>query len=1122
MESSAGRLCVRYAVLANTGLSCATICQDRDLKRWTYRSWNLSLRLMRQERSAAEEAVANLAAVASKPVVMTRWPRWCLESLEPLQRLGAVQRLPVAFFHAWVLVARCSCTRRGASGFALLHKLSERTWLRESLSWWERCTKEAARLRELRSHQQDLLRLRHRNAAAAAKVAAPSTAACEELSLRLLLTAWAGAAKTAAAASAETLLPAVEELGRGGSSLQDAPPKEGVEELEAILKATQQGSGVSQPHDQLQQECEELRRALSEQQGNFARSWRRMQEEQEELQRQRFLLVDELARCRESAAQAQEVACGERQELLAKLQLAEEKAASGKERLDTEISDEAQVCEEAVRPSSELALAESKAPCGEVSSEFTPANGNALASQVVCGERDGLSGELAPTKSNAPTGEAECEEGDRPSSELAPAETKAVCGEGERRISGLTPVESHAQELQVLSQDLLLQLGSVRARRQEAWWKHLHCLEQRILRQTTTSALRATFTAWRSQSSGAESFRRRQLLDGHWVPWDERRLGRSFRAWAMLVMAVGRRRALLAVTVEAFASGRARVKRRASFCAWKVAAAGAPAPTASSSVQTSPDVPAITASSSTQTSPDAPAPTASSSVQTSPDVPAITASSSTQTSPDAPTPTASSSVQTSPDAPATTASSSTQTSPDALAPTASSSTQTSPDAPVPTASSGVQASPDAPAPTASSSTQSSPDAPAPTASSSTQTSPDAPAPTASSSVQTSPDAPAATASSSTQTSPGAPCTDVQPTTATSAVQTAADLPTTATSAQTEPGSPVADSFVQATATESSAAVQTGDDLDAAWSLQESDLVTFTIDLEADEVRQKRAASPVTAEGKADEGIGRGDGGVARRIFPGGASCDETEELELARAAPGRVQANSRWTRRPRGDIHASSQGSGQRARPSANATPKRRATSKTAALLAQTLSSPRPTQRTPGRHNFAQDTASTQLSERLSRQVARAAVAVDAAKGSSRGRGSQGCALRRPPREHCVAESEISLLQLSAGLRHDVAHESPMQSRRSPRSSSSTSSRSPHSPGRCPWHGSGAAARSGVAPLYYEGPDLRFTSEAALSLEAAGFQVSAEFLPPRRLPGGSPLQSARDIHWALAAPEQHP
>eukprot|EP00439_Symbiodinium_sp_Y106_P036296 s6761_g4.t1 len=68
-----------------------------------------------------------------------------------------------------------------------------------------------------------------------------------------------------------------------------------------------------------------------------------------------------------------------------------------------------------------------------------------------------------------------------------------------------------------------------------------------------------------------------------------------------------------------------------------------------------------------------------------------------------------------------------------------------------------------------------------------------------------------------------------------------------------------------------------------------------------------------------------------------------------------------------------------------------------------------------GRHSFAQDTASTQLSERLSRQVARAAVAVDAAKGSSRGRGSRGCSLRRPPREDCVAESEISLLQLSAG-----------------------------------------------------------------------------------------------------------
>ncbi|OLQ00682.1 hypothetical protein AK812_SmicGene16637 [Symbiodinium microadriaticum] len=151
------------------------------------------------------------------------------------------------------------------------------------------------------------------------------------------------------------------------------------------------------------------------------------------------------------------------------------------------------------------------------------------------------------------------------------------------------------------------------------------------------------------------------------------------------------------------------------------------------------------------------------------------------------------------------------------------------------------------------------------------------------------DAAAPTASSGTQTSPGAPCTDVQPRTATSAAQTAADLPCTATrAAQTEPGSPVADSFVQATATESSAAVQKGDDLDAQWSLPGSDLVTFTIDLEADEVRQKRTSSPLWTEGDAEERIGHGDG-VARRIFPGGASCDETEELELARAAPRKVQ-----------------------------------------------------------------------------------------------------------------------------------------------------------------------------------------------------------------------------------------
>eukprot|EP00435_Cladocopium_sp_Y103_P060924 s199_g22.t1 len=64
-----------------------------------------------------------------------------------------------------------------------------------------------------------------------------------------------------------------------------------------------------------------------------------------------------------------------------------------------------------------------------------------------------------------------------------------------------------------------------------------------------------------------------------------------------------------------------------------------------------------------------------------------------------------------------------------------------------------------------------------------------------------------------------------------------------------------------------------------------------------------------------------------------------------------------------------------------------------------------------------------------------------------------------------VAQSDITLRQLK-----DAAHRSPSK---------------PASPRRCPWHGSGAAAVSGVAPLYYEGPDCEFTSSALLSLEAS-------------------------------------
>lgn len=36
--------CVRYAVLANAGLACASICQGRFLRRWFWKAWRLSLK----------------------------------------------------------------------------------------------------------------------------------------------------------------------------------------------------------------------------------------------------------------------------------------------------------------------------------------------------------------------------------------------------------------------------------------------------------------------------------------------------------------------------------------------------------------------------------------------------------------------------------------------------------------------------------------------------------------------------------------------------------------------------------------------------------------------------------------------------------------------------------------------------------------------------------------------------------------------------------------------------------------------------------------------------------------------------------------------------------------------
>ncbi|CAE7305772.1 unnamed protein product, partial [Symbiodinium natans] len=580
--------------------------------------------------------------------------------------------------------------------------------------------------------------------------------------------------------------------------------------------------------------------------------------------------------------------------------------------------------------------------------------------QAARGEGDQLNSELSSAESHAQELQARSREL-LVELDAERAQQQAARGERDHLHSELASAESQAQELQARCRDLLaernaeraqqqagshelqLQLDAVLARRRAAWWKHLQVLELRIQRHSSAAVRRAVLAAWRSRSAGAESCRRRQLLDGHWVPWDERRLGRNFRSWAAAVFAIRRRRALLAVAVEVSAAMRTRGARLWAWRAWQQVLADAPVPTCTSASQTPGQAPG-------------------------------------------------------------------------------------------------------------------------------------------------------TSTSSVQTAPGVPMCSV---------------------AQVDPGSPVTNSSVQAAPLDTDVAVQTGDDLQPQLSFQETP-VMYTIDLEADEVRRKRVAAPPQQADGGDEvtdWLRCVDAAATARIPPRGPSFDE-EELQLA-------SASSRLERPMTVDTGASAQGRGSsrsRGVRSAHATP-RRATSRTAALLAQTMSSPRPAQPPPGpvRRNSAQDrTGTSRLNERLSRQVARVSVALEASRAAGRGRGSslQG---RLPPREfHEVAESEISLVQLTAGFRRDAARESPVQSRRSPRSSSSTS-RSPHSPGRCPWHGSGAAARSGVAPLYYEGPDLRFTSEAAHSLEAAGLQVSTELLPsPTRLPGTSFLHYEDDFHWALA------
>ncbi|CAE8607265.1 unnamed protein product [Polarella glacialis] len=64
----------------------------------------------------------------------------------------------------------------------------------------------------------------------------------------------------------------------------------------------------------------------------------------------------------------------------------------------------------------------------------------------------------------------------------------------------------------------------------------------------------------------------------------------------------------------------------------------------------------------------------------------------------------------------------------------------------------------------------------------------------------------------------------------------------------------------------------------------------------------------------------------------------------------------------------------------------------------------------------------------------------------------------------------------------------------SPSAVRSPSCTSPVTPGHCPWHGSGAAALSGVVPLYYERDDCRWSSTALHSMEIAAEDTSSSVL----------------------------
>eukprot|EP00931_Biecheleriopsis_adriatica_P060309 TRINITY_DN3620_c0_g1_i1.p1 TRINITY_DN3620_c0_g1~~TRINITY_DN3620_c0_g1_i1.p1 ORF type:complete len:1240 (+),score=291.68 TRINITY_DN3620_c0_g1_i1:183-3722(+) len=71
----------------------------------------------------------------------------------------------------------------------------------------------------------------------------------------------------------------------------------------------------------------------------------------------------------------------------------------------------------------------------------------------------------------------------------------------------------------------------------------------------------------------------------------------------------------------------------------------------------------------------------------------------------------------------------------------------------------------------------------------------------------------------------------------------------------------------------------------------------------------------------------------------------------------------------------------------------------------------------------------------------------------------------------------------------------------------------------CPWHGSGAAAVSGVAPLYYEGDDCRWTNSAMLSMEVSGQLVASESRSelPDSPEGGTAALMRSPAHWSPSA-----